>query len=385
MHESISARRRNGKENSVPTLYFLPWCRLRCRYIVGEIELSPVRSVAAPQGPNPSFAPSVVQGLQHFVDLDDAAVHEVTAVRLKGGEWVGELTPESEQALRECLAVACFAALACRDFEQDAGQWSNADCFQLYAYELPSDPARTETLRVSRRDGIVKVLAGYPAKYHRPVHTASADSIAIDVQLAQALAAFRDRAIGAGKQATWEQMLDAILVFNRANSDARYADPRDDWVMMSSAFQRLLGRPTKALDDATGTAQEFRGIIEEPANEVGADLNLIEEWLREFCRIRGAFAHGRRLPGQPQRWDYRSHLLSAAISFPLLVRFLLEKEGLYSRTITDRAALAALPEFLQQRTQNTARTEWWQLCLHRKLEVAIALGLKERAETSTGG
>lgn len=67
----------------------------------------------------------------------------------------------------------------------------------------------------------------------------------------------------------------------------------------------------------------------------------------------------------------------AAITFPLLVRTLLQQQGLYSLAPDDFASLAALPELLETERNHHPRAKWWQLVMNQKLAVALKLGLEE--------
>jgi hypothetical protein len=116
------------------------------------------------------------------------------------------------------------------------------------------------------------------------------------------------------------------VTFNRANSDSKDVSWRVDWVLMCAAFQRLLGTLTKALHRAGETVAKFKKHISMPANKVGVDVTIAYDWLEEFCSLRGDFAHGKRHPTQPRKWDNETiHLLTAAITLPLLIRTLLQE------------------------------------------------------------
>jgi hypothetical protein len=62
--------------------------------------------------------------------------------------------------------------------------------------------------------------------------------------------------------------------------------------------------------------------------------------MREFYCIRGAFAHGKLNPRQPMAWKPHEHLLLATVAFPLVVKSLLAKAGVFTLTDDDDAQIA---------------------------------------------
>lgn len=90
------------------------------------------------------------------------------------------------------------------------------------------------------------------------------------------------------------------------------------------------------------------------------------EWLKEFYRVRGDFAHGRLTTRQPMAWSALEHLTLAAIAFPLLVRCLLQGAGAYALTRDDVAAVEVFESFADQAGFLTAPPDarnsmdsWW--------------------------
>src|SRR5215471_13751110 len=111
------------------TLYFLPWCRLLKSYSAGEFILLPL-SRSAPPACDATEMESVLAMLNHFCDLKGQPIHEFTVVHCKDRGVLADLVDEDSAALQEFVAVACFTALAGRDFEHESGNWANSDCFR---------------------------------------------------------------------------------------------------------------------------------------------------------------------------------------------------------------------------------------------------------------
>ena len=89
------------------------------------------------------------------------------------------------------------------------------------------------------------------------------------------------------------------------------------------------------------------------------DLTLFRDWVREFYRLRGDFAHGRIQSRTPRRWESWHHLLFGAIAFPLLTKALLENEKSYVFTENDHCQLAALAWMLREALDASATTKSW--------------------------
>ncbi len=233
-----------------------------------------------------------------------------------------------------------------------------------------------------RRDGRFVLQAGFPIKYHAPLHAAVVDKITLSEQLLGALWKAREE----WDAHEWQKWREAIVTFNRANSESQDVSWRVDWILMCGAFQRILGKAAKALHKQDETVNELRKHLLKPAKRLGADHEIVCEWVREFCAMRGDFAHGKRHPTQPRKWrEDQTHLSVAAIAFPLLIRLLLQEKHLYTLRLEDHAALAALPLYLNQaQSLSQQPIEWWRMVLDQKLAVAISMGLKESSPTGQG-
>ncbi|MDO8433538.1 MAG: hypothetical protein Q7S58_14125 [Candidatus Binatus sp.] len=357
------------------TLYFLPWCRLQKPYSIGDFTLLPLSRNKQSAVLNPTDVKSVLSILDHFCDLEEQPVSEFTVALCSSRGLLADLPNEESASLQEFVAIACFSALADRDFECEHGRWSNGDCFRLHSCSWSDSFSADNAFRTKRRDGRFVLQGGFPVRYHRPIHTAVVDKIALPEELLGALWNARQN----WKVDEWQKWREAIVTFIRANSESQDISWRVDWVLMCSAFQRILGKPTKATHKKAETVNEFSRHVSKPAKRLSIDAEILCEWLGEFCALRGDFAHGKRHSSQPRKWsDDQTHLSVAAIAFPLLVRLLLEEQKLYTAGTEDYAALAALPLFLQQeRDSLLQRHDWWRIVLDQKLEVAIKLGLQE--------
>lgn len=358
------------------TLYFLPWCRLQDTTSVGGLTLFSVRRDVKPESMVAAQFESILKILSHFHGLDEHPVGEFSVAACMTRGVLADLAEEEAATLQEFVALVCFSALSVRDFESEHGRWSNSDCFRLHACGPWSGSLSPDNaFRIHRGDGVSVLQAGFPVKYHEPPHAAPIDNVQVSEKLLRSLWSYRQQA----QNGEWQKWREAIVTFNRANSDGQDISWRVDWVLRCSAFQRILGKPTKALQEKKQTVEEFRKHISEPAKRLCMDETVLCDWLGEFCALRGDFAHGKRHPNQPRQWQKeQTHLSAAAIAFPVLVRFLLAQQKLYTTTIDDYASLAALCLFLEEhRGLSHGSKPWYDIFLEQRLDVAIKLGLQE--------
>lgn len=94
---------------------------------------------------------------------------------------------------------------------------------------------------------------------------------------------------------------------------------------------------TKVVSDAL---QEHTGIKLDEGDNQGKDLQwqLGRKWIQELYDLRSAVVHGADLSARQWGWHPFEHLLIGAYVYPLAVKTLLEKEGHYTLSNTDRIA-----------------------------------------------
>jgi len=178
----------------------------------------------------------------------------------------------------------------------------------------------------------------------RPVHVNGFD-VKLDKQLLQSLVEHR-RNLGAEDWGRWQ---NAITCFNAANTDDPLTLPQVEWTLLASAFERILDARSKNKDVAdrfqkgTKCQKEVSASTSRrnPGTWTKDRRPLRFEWMCEFYRVRGDFAHGNLDSKRPLCWKPPEHLLLAKIAFPLLVRCLLKEANRYSLTDDDLSQLQA--------------------------------------------
>lgn len=273
--------------------------------------------------------------------------------------------------------MARFCGLAKRDYF-DIGPYCNNDCFTYYIQKFSlGDDITLTTRRRGSKDLHGSLLIDKIA-ITIPVHCNAVREVSLDDALLKALTDY-DAESKSGKWARWE---NSIACFNIANTDADNTPVQVEWILLCSAFQHLLGAPSNAQDIAkkfTEAMVPCKSLSAPDANRQPTkkwndrDKSLRYEWMCEFYRIRGNFAHGEMTIKQPAVWNSREHMLLATIAFPLLIRSLLQKENKYLLTDDDIAQINIFEQLadkpFMERLPNTNDSVWLQLIKKNKLNL----------------
>jgi hypothetical protein len=121
----------------MPVIHFLPWCRLDREYSIGRVALSPLNTVDL-SSIDPSVRTPLAEELTRVVDVTGKTVARVTILRLTDRDILAEFSaPEDWADAIESLDLACFGALARRDFLgwMDRGRLGSPDAVK-YGREL---------------------------------------------------------------------------------------------------------------------------------------------------------------------------------------------------------------------------------------------------------
>jgi hypothetical protein len=294
--------------------------------------------------------------------------------------------PELEVAY-ELAGLACFSGLAKRELFDPVGSYCNADCFVLYAQRFDQlDHIALVSRRREGRSWEVREVA--ETMFSEPVHTAGVPGVSLDAELLDALIGFRAEA----PPEDWGRWQNALSCFNQANTDGDGVRYQTEWTLLASAFERLLDAAPKA----ENVAERFKraltsnaDLLVREARRRGAGMRnetevLRYEWMKEFYRLRGDYAHGRLDTKQPVAWQPVEHLVLAAIALPLVGRSLLRAAGRYTLTADDIAQIDAFErladaEFLRRPDDARGSTDsvWRRLRAAARMEIA-----KQRALAS---
>lgn len=364
-------------------LVFMPWCPLDNPYEVGDISILPFERQTPIDGLDDAGQCRVNTIMATYKDIEGKPVHKAAIVRYGSNSPTGDLTDDQIEIVQDLAVLACFSGLAKRQYFNSLGPYCNSDCFALHIQKF--DKADFTALAVRRREG--RTLSGWPIddiSITVPVHCHTIRQVSLDVDLLKALADHRAQ-LNDGEWARWQ---NAISCFNQANTDSDNVRYQVEWVLLCSAFEHLLSAKPNAKDVACKFAKAF-----EPSKELLAkDATRLSnqpkndgksvryEWMREFYRTRGDFAHGKLNTQQATAWNPLEHLVLATIAFPLLVKSFLNKACRYKLTGHDQAQIDVFEKFADTHDflrpppdqKNSLDSHWKRPVNDRLMKIAFA-------------
>jgi hypothetical protein len=323
---------------------FMPWCRVEKSLDVGGITILPFHRHGRLEGLDEATLCRANTILGTYKTIEAKPVDKAALIRYGAKSLVDELSTEEHEDIHGLVTLACFSALAGRQYFDSLGPYCNSDCFTLYVQKF--DRADFTAITTRRREG--ETLSGWPIDdiaITIPVHCHTVQEVMIDESLLKSLLIHRDKC----DEEEWGRWQNAITCFNQANTDSETVRFQVEWVLLCSSFEHIL----LAASDYKNVARKFiervipsspllvRNAKRKSTRWVDVDVDLRYEWLKEFYRIRGDFAHGRLDSRQPAAWTTREHLVLSTIAFPLLVRCLLASSGSYVLTDDDLAQINA--------------------------------------------
>jgi len=329
-------------------LVFMPWCRIDRAYKVGDIDILPLNRHGTINGLDDAAQCSVNTVMAAYKTIEGKPVDRATLISYASKSLIDDLNEDEVETVHELAAVACFCGLAKREYFNSLGPYCNSDCFTLYIQKFTK--ADFTALTIRRREG--RTLSVWPIgdiAITVPVHCHAIENVSLDEELLKALVAHRAQT-NSDKLVRWQ---NAISCFNQANTDNDSIRYQMEWVLLCSAFEHLLGAKPKAEDVSSKLAQTMVPKDSLPASNANRrsdkwpakGQSLCYEWMREFYRIRGDFAHGGLNTQQPAMWKPLEHLVLGTIAFPLLVKSLLSKDSKYILTNKDRAQIDCFEKF----------------------------------------
>jgi hypothetical protein len=289
----------------IPTLHFLPWCRLDREYRARTVALIPF-SDEPPSNLDADIIRAVRTILADFIEVDRRTVTRCTLVSLEGRVFIeGFRNDRSEfETIEDHVQIACLSALEGREYLGAAEPYSNSECFGLYARQYREGAAAASP--IFRRDSTPMGLAGAALRVHMPVQTVSVPRISLNEALYQSLADLRRRLLEKERVEDWAVWAESIYSFNLANTDSESASAHMEWVLMSSAIERLLCARPSAPDVAEKVVAAL--IPQETRDRA---LEVVHDWAKEFYRLRNDFAHGKCEAGSHAH-GIRRHTCSSA-------------------------------------------------------------------------
>jgi len=332
----------------VSMLLFMPWCPIDSRYETDEISILPYDRDAPIECVDDLSRSRINKIMRVWRDIEGNPMQRAAVVRYGDKSLIEDLDEEEIETVYELVSLACFSGLANRDYCQSLGAYCNTDCFALHVQKF--DEADSIALVLRRREGRTLSLWSFDdISVTIPVHCHTIRLVSLDKPLLDALISHRTE-LGGGQWGRWQ---NAIGCFNQANRDSDSIPYQVEWVLLCSALEHLLEAKANAKDIARRFSENItprRDVLASAANRRSetwpADRKTLRyEWMREFYRIRGDFAHGRLNSRQSVVWNPLEHLVLATIAFPLVAKSLLNKVGKYTMTDNDGAQIDCFERF----------------------------------------
>lgn len=342
------------KNLRMPTLHFMPWCRLDREYRTGPVALTPFSRDQPPANFDPDTTRAVSTILADFIGVDGNPVPRCTLVVLEGRVFVDGFGDRADfETIYDYAQMACLSSLEGREHLGRAEPYSNAECFALYARQYRDGDAVAAPIR--RRDSTLMGLAGAALRVHMPVQAIAVPRPPLNEPLYLALAELRQQMLDGRQMEDWAAWAESIYSFNLANTDREDSSRHVEWVLMCSAIERLL----RARSSAIAFADKVVAAVNTDDGLSTCTLEVIYEWAEEFYRLRNDFAHGKLRSRQPRKWNSDRHLLLGSIMFPLLVKHLLARVDIYRLIENDRAEIAAFSRFAADLRDPASQLSTW--------------------------
>lgn len=341
---------------------FLPWCPVDREYAAGDIRLLPYSATAPISEMDSSERGAINKLLAVYRDLRGKPIKRAALIQYRGKPLTADLDETEREEVSEWVGLICFAALAKRELLGELGFYCNRDHFTCYIQKFEKIPPQGVAFESPRGRGTGTLSGPYALDeliVTVPEHVALNQKITIDEALLKALLDLRAKLKGSSsskEQEKWGRWQAALKCFNWANTDRIHFPYAVEWVLMCGAFEKILNAKGKGSKRAEDVAEKFAAVLHPPqeynpsggfrrsSNKFESPL-LRQEWMREFYRIRGNLAHGWLSPKQPDfAWSEGEHLTLARLAFPLVVKALLEREGLYQLTREDKTWRSAFEE-----------------------------------------
>lgn len=317
------------------TLAFFPWLRIREPLRIDRFHLECFRKGRAPARED-AKEQELIDAVLSPYRVFDAPVKEATIVRIDRKAYTADLVEAERNELFVFSQLVTMGGLAARSFF-DKGYCNSVD-FSFVIQGFREKPNGT-FFDVRRRDGVTPVrVTADSYQVMAPPHLSHDKPVHVDVSLIEALVQARGHPL-------WDRIYESIGPFIRANTDSAETAEQSEVVEMVGAFEQALDvrgsddlrrefeahfRPTKDINPRNAPRIP-------PARRNGPSVRRL--WMADFYDLRNAHAHGSQELPNDLIWDRVEHLLLGAYAYPLLVKSLLNEEGLYTLTDDDQTAI----------------------------------------------
>ena len=340
----------------------LPFLRMRTVHTVAGVEFLPLRDG---DGNVPAALETAVAPLERilsgYADRQGTPFTNCVVATIPGKGW--DLSRDDSPAVMWGASLLFLASWACNDyFPRFSGSYVNSTMFRIIGQAYSGDMPVYIAIPARRRDGET-LDGGYEHgefTFNVPVQCSILEPAVFDEDLLAGLSA----AVAADSEVAG--LLRTTLPFVEvANTDDDFMTEHAEAILMGSAYEQLLrgdagkyklGKRLTELFAPFGAvtvadAQKVRpGITIDDRNADRAAAQpewwVHQKWIEELYDMRSKVAHKGSSGGRSWGWTLFEHLVMAAYVFPLAVKLLLEREGHYALTDTDRVGCRVVDQLL---------------------------------------
>ena len=358
----------------------LPFLRMRTGHTVAGVEFLPLRDG---DGNVPAALETAVAPLERilsgYVDRQGTPFTNCVVATIPGKGW--DLSRDDGPAVMWGASLLFLASWACNDyFPRFRRSYVNSTMFRIIGQAYSGDMPVRIAISARRRDWET-LGGGYKhgeVTFNLPVQCSIREPAVFDEDFLAGLSA----AVAADSEVAG--LLRTTLPFvELANTDDEFMTEHAEVILMASAYEQLLhgdaskyqlGKKLAALFGQFGSVtvadvQKVRsGITIDDSDTERAAAQpkwwVHQKWIEELYGMRNKVAHKGSYDGRPWGWTISEHLVMAAYVYPLAVKLLLEREGHYALTDTDRGGcravdqLLALAEWVEDEAGRESQDSW---------------------------
>jgi len=283
----------------MPMLAFFPWLKIKNNFDINEftvIKSEKFEKVFLKD----NFKNVYEKIIKSCYINNDNPINEFTLIFLKNKDIFKDFADNEIESLFSFTEILAFSGLSNRQFFTNFSYYNSSNFnFIIQSFE---EDSKGITIVSRRRDGQTKSFI-YVESYKviKPFYVYNDIAIEIDINSVKSLLEAKEEL-----EDKWINFSDAIFFFNRANTDSNQISEHQEVVMMIGAIQRILmcnnGKIKELIENFNNTFRpkkdfdisKSRRIKKYNYKDKDKINTLRETWLKDFYRLRGDYAHGKK-------------------------------------------------------------------------------------------
>ncbi len=341
----------------MPKLAFIPWLRVRQPIVEGPFHLFPqgvgdvpptgVASVVSPD--------TMARVLGQYRDSASLSPRVVTVLQYDGRPLGAELDEADRAAIFRFGQHLAVSGLSDRRFIGGfLDDYTAAGHYQVIVQSFPEPWSGSVNMTFRRKGGNANVMMGQSdVHFVRPAHLVSRGEPNLNLPLLKSLQGLQSL-----PKDIHEHVDASVTQFLLANSDSPDVSLEAESIATYAALERVTNS-SQRLDDIRAKLLALLALVDcspwtphlldELEASADAGRPVLHDWLKQIYMLRGNVAHGKPAHWAPQQWNQQEHLVAGAFVYPLVLKCLLAKHGLYSLTLEDVAWTLGLEKLLGDR------------------------------------